>query len=176
MFFTFKQCFLCIFLSRFRREYFFQALLWKKDSYFSRKQWIEANNILKMDLFLTNMQLLITHYVNWWPGVIVDYLSIGEWCNATFLQICSEEETNSSASDDLRISAFSANFHCWVNFSFKAAVIDNELQPHQVCPCQMSAQHNILINAWMQTPKSVTTKNRNGCHTYTRWLTTCIPP
>ncbi len=77
---------------------FFQAILWIKDSYFSRMQWFEAKNILMMNLFLTNMQLLITQYINWWPGVIVDYLSIGEWCNAKFLQICSEEETNSSAS------------------------------------------------------------------------------
>ncbi len=36
---------------------------------------------------------------------------VSKWCNATFLQICSDEETNSSTSC---MSTFSANFHFWV--------------------------------------------------------------
>ncbi len=35
-----------------------EALLWIMNSYFAQKQWFEAKNILMMDLFLTNTQLL----------------------------------------------------------------------------------------------------------------------
>ncbi len=70
-----------------------------------------------MDLFPLNMQPFTLHVINWWTGVvwiIVVFLSAGlsfwrhpftaehppvsKWCNATFLQICSDEETNSSTS------------------------------------------------------------------------------
>ncbi len=64
-----------------------------------------------MDLFLRNKQLFTSQDVNWWTGVmwiIVVFLSfwrhpftaedpfMNMWLNATFLQICSSEETNSS--------------------------------------------------------------------------------
>ncbi len=71
-----------------------------------------------MDLFLTNMQLFPSQDVNWWTGVVCItcgllwcfYQLFGlwfwrhpftaedpllrQWCNATFLQICSDEETS----------------------------------------------------------------------------------
>ncbi len=43
---------------------------------------------------------------------------MNNWCNAKFLQICSDEETNTSW-NDLRESKLSASFHFWVNYSFK---------------------------------------------------------
>ncbi len=79
-------------------------------------------NIVKQKAFMfviTNMQLFTLQYViNWWNGVmdclwiIVMFLSalwtnldgthslplVNTWCNAKFLQICFEEETNSSTS------------------------------------------------------------------------------
>ncbi len=78
--------------------------------------------------------------VNWWTSrcdVIVMFYHLFElsfWrhpfttedslvskqCNDTkFLQICSNEETNSSLLDDFRVSTFSANFYFGVNYSFK---------------------------------------------------------
>ncbi len=91
-----------------------EVLLWIMDSHFSQKQWFEVKNILMMDLFLLSSQ-----DVNWWTGVVwiiygllwCFYQLFGlsfwrhpftaedplmrEWWNATFLQICSHEETNS---------------------------------------------------------------------------------
>ncbi len=68
--------------------------------------------ILMMDLFLTNMHLFTCQDVNWRTGVdYCDVLSavwsliltapihctlVSKWCNATFLQIFSDQETNSS--------------------------------------------------------------------------------
>ncbi len=69
-----------------------------------------------IDLFITNMQLFAYQDVNWWTGVVwimVMFLSsfglsfwrhpftaedplVSKWCNATFLQIGSDQETNSS--------------------------------------------------------------------------------
>ncbi len=40
------------------------------DSYFSQKQRFEVKNVLMMDLFLINTQILASQDVNWWPGVI----------------------------------------------------------------------------------------------------------
>ncbi len=34
------------------------------DSYFDKKQWFEVKNILRMDLFLTNKQLLASQDIN----------------------------------------------------------------------------------------------------------------
>ncbi len=71
-----------------------------------------------MDLFLTNMQFSTSK--NWWTGLVwitcgllwcfyqlfglsfwrhpltAEDLLVSKWCNATFLQICSHEEPNSS--------------------------------------------------------------------------------
>ncbi len=84
--------------------------------------WPEVKNVLMMDLFLTNMQFSTSHDVNWWTGVVwitcgllwcfyqlfglsfwrhpftAEHPLVSKWCNATFLQICSDEETNSSPS------------------------------------------------------------------------------
>ncbi len=42
---------------------------------------------------------------------------VSKWCNAKFLQICSDEETNSSSLDDLRMCKMLANIYFWVNYS-----------------------------------------------------------
>ncbi len=47
-----------------------KAKLWIEDSYFSQKTRFEVQNILMVDLFLTNMQLLASQDVNWWSGVV----------------------------------------------------------------------------------------------------------
>ncbi len=45
---------------------------------------------------------------------------VSKWYDATFLKICSEEETISSTIlNGLRVSTFSANIHFWVNYYFK---------------------------------------------------------
>ncbi len=53
----------------------FQAFLW----ILTRKQEFKSLNILMMDLFLTNMQLLASQDVNWWTGVM--WITSGLlWC------------------------------------------------------------------------------------------------
>ncbi len=82
-------------------------------------------------MFLTNMQLFISQDINWWTSVV--WITCGllwcfyqlfglsfwrhpftaedplvrKWCNATFLQICSHEETNPTSWKDLIFSKFS---------------------------------------------------------------------
>ncbi len=75
------------------------------------------------------------HNVNWWTGVVwitcgllwcfyhlfglsfwrhpftAEHPLLSKWCNDTFLQIY--------IMDGLRVNIFSANFHFWVNYSFK---------------------------------------------------------
>ncbi len=125
----------------------FFSLEGAEGSYFSRKR----------DLFLKNMQLLASQDINWWTGVVgVDYLRIigmflsavfdspcdgthslqripfvSKWCNATFLQISSDEEKLIYILDSQRVSIFSANFHCWVNNSFKWTLKLNDLSLFQ---------------------------------------------
>ncbi len=72
--------------------------------------------------FITNTQLFTSQYINWWTGVVwttcgllwcfyqrfglsfwrhpftAEDPLVSKWRNATFLQICSDEETNSSTS------------------------------------------------------------------------------
>ncbi len=75
-----------------------------------------SKNVFMMDLFITNMQFFTLPVVNWWTGAVwitVMFLSavwfwrhpfsaedplVRELCHDTFLQICSDEETNSSTS------------------------------------------------------------------------------
>ncbi len=108
-----------------------ETTLWIMDSYFSQKQWFEVKTT---DLFLTNTQLLSSQDVNWWTGVvwiIVMFLSavwthsdgthslqrIHWWASDTFLQICSDEETNSSLSwVTLGWTHFQVFFIFWVNY------------------------------------------------------------
>ncbi len=83
----------------------------------------------------TNTQLLSSQDVNWWTGVVwitwgllwcfyhlfglsfwrhpftAEHQLLSKWCNDTFLQIY--------IMDGLRVNIFSANFHFWVNYSFK---------------------------------------------------------
>ncbi len=84
-----------------------KKILWIEDSYLVRNNGLTVKNVLMMDLFLTNIQLLSSQDVNWWTGVvwiIVMFLSVfglsfwrhpftaedpllRHWCDATFLQI-----------------------------------------------------------------------------------------
>ncbi len=88
----------------------------------SRKQRLVKKNILMMDLFFTNTHLFTSHDVIWWTGVMwitcgllwcfyqlfglsfwrhpftAEDPLVSMWCKATFLQICSDEEINSSTS------------------------------------------------------------------------------
>ncbi len=86
-----------------------------------------------MDLFLTNMQLFASQ--DWWTGdgllwcfhqlfglsfwrhpFTAEDPLVNKWCYATFLQICSNEETNSSK---VWIAWGCVHLHFWVNYSFK---------------------------------------------------------
>ncbi len=99
-----------------------------------------------MVLFLTNMQLFTSQDANLWTGVVwitciflwsfelsfwrhpftADDPSVSNWCNDKFLQICFEKRIHNLAG--LRERIFSANFHFWVNYSFKlwSTHINNE--------------------------------------------------
>ncbi len=98
-----------------------EALLWIMDSYFGQKWRFEVKNILMMDLFLTNTQLLSSQDVNWWTGVVwiivfllsfwrhpftAEHPLLSKWWNATFHK------------QKLK-TKFSANFHFWMNYFFK---------------------------------------------------------
>ncbi len=90
-----------------------------------------------MDLFLTNMQVFTSQDVNRLCGLRVDYCDVFiscldshsdgthslqrmHWCNATFLQICSDEETLIYTLDDLWVNKILAIFHFgWTIFFFK---------------------------------------------------------
>ncbi len=45
------------------------------------------------------------------------------WCNAKFLQICSDEQKLIYILDALKVSTFSANCSFWVNFSIKIDIL-----------------------------------------------------
>ncbi len=56
-----------------------EMLLWIMDLYFKQKQEFEVKNILMMDLFFTNTQLLSSEDINWWTGVV--WITCGLlWC------------------------------------------------------------------------------------------------
>ncbi len=93
-----------------------------------------------MDLFLTNTQLFTSQYINWGTGVV--WITCGllwcfyqlfglsfwrhpftsedplvsKWCNAKFLQICSDDKLIYIL-DGMRASKFSAKFHFWMSFT-----------------------------------------------------------
>ncbi len=115
---------LCIFHSWFRR----------KHSYFSWKQWLE----LKRN---NDGYAFASQDVNWWTGVVwilcgllrcfyqlfglsfwrhpftAEDPLVSKWCNVKFLQICFDEETNSSTScRGLRVSKYLANFNFCMKF------------------------------------------------------------
>ncbi len=92
-----------------------EALLWIKDSYFGWKQRFEIKNVFcfwqtrSFSLHKTSIDVPESCGLFWcfyqmfrlsfWrhPFTAEDPL-VSKWCNATFLQICSDEDTNSSAS------------------------------------------------------------------------------
>ncbi len=118
--FTCKRCLVCAYFSPDSDKAFFtleEAILCLEDSYFTQTQQFEVKNILIMNLFITNMQLFSSQNVNWWAGVM--WITCGLlWCffqlfelslwrhpfsaedplasNVKFLQICSDEEANST--------------------------------------------------------------------------------
>ncbi len=120
---------------------------------FRWKQWFKMKNIIMMNLFPKNMQLFASQDINCWTGVVwitcgllwcfyqLFWLSfwrhpftaedplVSKWCNATFLQICSDKETTRIL-DGLRVSKSSANLHFWVNYSFK---IWDGFEEHRFC-------------------------------------------
>ncbi len=87
------------------------------------------------------MQLFTSNVVNLWTGMVLficgllwcffqlfglsfwrhpftaEHPLVSKWCNAKFLQICSDNKQIYFL-NGLRISTFSANFHFWVNYSF----------------------------------------------------------
>ncbi len=60
---------------------------------------------------------------------------MSKWCNATFLQICSDEKTNSSTSWMIR---FSVNFHFWVKYCFKYKWLDYKNIITEICTLKNS--------------------------------------
>ncbi len=103
------------------------------DSYFCQKQQFEVKNILMIDLFHTNTQLLSSQDINWWTGVV--WITCGllwcfyqlfglsfwrhpftaedpllrQWCCDTFLQICWRNKLIFIL-DGLRVSNFKQMF------------------------------------------------------------------
>ncbi len=99
---------------------------WRKRYYVLWTSILARSENLKLkrlnDEFLKNMQLFTSQDVNWWTGVMwttcgllwcfyqlfglsfwrhpftAEDQLVSKWCNAKFLQICSDEETNSSTS------------------------------------------------------------------------------
>ncbi len=124
-----KKCISCCLSHQNPATYSFRAVLASKqclicadfspdsdqttDLYFCQKQQFEVKNVLMLDLFLTNTQLLAPQDVNWWTGVVwitcgllwcfyqlfglsfwrhpftAEDPLLSRWWNATFLQICS---------------------------------------------------------------------------------------
>ncbi len=110
-----------------------KAILWIEDSHFSQKQRFKVKRVLMMDLFITNIWSFSLHMMLIdgleWCGLLWFFLSaiwtlilmapihcrgsIGE--HATFLQIWWRNKLL-YISD---LSKSSANFHFWMNYSFK---------------------------------------------------------
>ena len=115
-----KRCLTCAYFSPDSDQTTFtleEALLWIMESYFSQKQQLKVKNVLIMDLLLTITHLFTSHDINWWTGVVwitcgllwcfyqlfglsfwrhpftAEDPLVSKWCNAKFLQICSDEET-----------------------------------------------------------------------------------
>ncbi len=93
-----------------------ELLLWIMDSYFDQKWWFKVKNLSMMILFITIFSLHKT-FIYESCGLLVDdrdvFIScldshsdgthslqrmLTKWCNDKFLQIYSDEETNSSTS------------------------------------------------------------------------------
>ncbi len=76
------------------------------------KWGFEVKNILMMDLFLTNMQLLSSQDVNWWTGVV--WITCGLlWCFYQLIGLTFWRHP-CTAEDPL----VSKHFNFWVNCSF----------------------------------------------------------
>ncbi len=96
-----------------------KAILWIEDSYFTWKQWFEVKNNLMIHIFIINMQLFMSQDVNWWARLRVIFfiscldshsdgthslmIKFDKFTNGKFLQICSDDKTNSSI------------FTCWLH-------------------------------------------------------------
>ncbi len=97
-----------------------------------------------MDLFITNMQLFASQCIHCWTGIVwitsgllwcfyqlfglsfwrhpftAEDPLVSKWCNATFLQIYTDEETNSFTSwmawEGVNVQQF--YFYFWMNYPF----------------------------------------------------------
>ncbi len=127
-----------IFLSWFRQNWCFsleKAILWIMNSYLSRKQWFEDNNVLMMDLYITKTDNFWLHKLDLMDCSCVDYCDVFISCLNTH-----SDGTHSLqwihwwASDGMLhlsksvpmmkkgeyiLSTFSADFLFLVNYSFK---------------------------------------------------------
>ncbi len=116
-----------------------KAIIWIENSYFRQKQWFNHVKTPWCTAFvLTNTHLFILRDINWrFLWIIVMFLST-VWTliltapihcrgsNATFLQICSHEEPNSSISWMVGVHCF----NIWENYSVNVhsgVVGDNRL-------------------------------------------------
>ncbi len=139
-----KRCLICIFLSWFRRDDFFH---WREQ----RAHILAGSKIcfLKTCSFWLLKTLTDVLECVDYLWIIVMFLSavfdspcdgthslqrisfVSKWCNATFLQISSDEEKLIYILESQRVSIFSANFHFWVNNSFKWTLKLNDLSLFQ---------------------------------------------
>ncbi len=83
--------------------------------------WLEAMVLIWTEVVWITCELLWCFYQLfglsfWWHPFTAEDPLVSKWCNPTFLQICSDEETNSTSK---ALGTFSANIHFWVNYSFK---------------------------------------------------------
>ncbi len=148
---------LCIFLSWFRQDKFGES------------------NIMDRGL-ITNMWLFASQDVNCWTGVVwntcgllwcfyqlfglsfwrhpftAEDLLVCTWCNAKFMQICSDEETNSSTVilDGLRVSKLLSNSNFRVNYFFKSFLENCKKRPHCIPKVMFQPSKSLSLStaAW----------------------------
>ncbi len=99
-----------------------EALLWIMDSYFDKKRRFKVKNVIKLRICFIQTCSFSLQDIHCWTGVVwitcgllwcfyeqfgllfwrhpftAEDPLVSKWCNAKFLQICSDEETNSSTS------------------------------------------------------------------------------
>ncbi len=140
-----------------------EALLWIIDSYFGQKQQFKV----KTSLFLTSMQLLASQDMNWWTGAVwitcellwclfglsfwrhpftAEDPSMSMWWNATFPQICSNQETNSSTTwMDWGWVNFPRQFFFGVNYSVECIALWDILHAMHMHTDIQHTVHNIYV-------------------------------
>ncbi len=74
---------------------------------------------------------------------------VSNWCNATFLQICSHGKKLLYIMDGLRVRTFSAHFHFWTNYYFHS---QPGVEPYTV---EMNCCHKIKKYNTIESSRSV---------------------